>query len=120
MFNIWIAHGIFYGFSDESIIHFIRRRLDPDYGSIQLTNDRKLMGTGLVIAPEEEHLEEADILAGIAERRIVPDPFPEGKCGRYTLEQNLEFMNHPTFLPRYKNILSIVQTKYNLLTHKGK
>lgn len=114
MFNIWISHGIFYGFSDESIIHFMRRRWDRDYLEPQAPVNGKLVGTGLVLGPVESELPEEAIIAGIKSRRIVPDEFPNGRCTKYTLAQKLEFMNHPLFLVRYKKIVEILKTQYGL------
>lgn len=114
MFNIWISHGIFYGFSDESIVHFMRRKWDKTYHAPQAPVNGKLVGTGLVLSPIEAELSEEVIIAGIKSRRIVPDEFPNGKCTKYTLDQKLEFMNHPLFLVRYKKIIEILKTQYGL------
>lgn len=118
MFNSWITYGIFYGFSDDSIIHFVRRKLDPSYKEPQTPVNGKLFGTGLVLGTLESELPEEEILQGIRERRIVPEPFPNGRSADYTFEEKLEFMNHPLFLARYKKIVEIIQTQYGLLKRK--
>ncbi|ABY63119.1 hypothetical protein ST201phi2-1p293 [Pseudomonas phage 201phi2-1] len=118
MFNIWITHGIFYGYSDASIIHFVRRIWDIEYDVPLLPVNGKLLGTGLVLCPEESELDEKQLLEEIKARRIVPDDFPHGHCGRYTLEQKLAFLNHPLFLPRYKLIVERLRGEFDLPKRK--
>jgi len=114
MFNIWITHGIFYGYSDASIIHFVRRMWDINYDADHIPKNGNMVGTGLVLSPEESDIDPEVLLEQIKERRIVPDDFPNGRCGRYTLDQKLAFLNHPLFLPRYKQISERLRSEFDL------
>ena len=100
----FVVIGILAGYSDASILHYIRRRFDRTYETSRDHPEDAFTGTGLVRCPQEMALPAETILADIQANRIIPIPFPDGSEYLSHWKNTLKHVNDPRMIERY-NIL---------------
>lgn len=101
----FIVMGIALGYSDESIIKYLRRRYEPGYIKTFKVPGEPFYSTGYISTEAEDRCEEETIRL-INSRRLVSTPFPKLN-DQEILGDNLKALRkHEVVLKRYPVIIS--------------